>query len=53
MKDKIYTIEVTIEELEDLISGLWAHLSEYCCGEEERKPDKDLIEKLELIKNNN
>lgn len=51
METKKYTIELTKQEIENLIDGMWAQISEYCCNAKEEKPFKDLIDKLEIIKN--
>ena len=43
---KTYTVTVTENELDNLICGLCAQISSYCCSKEEREPYFILLDKL-------
>jgi len=48
----IYTIQLSNDEIENLIAACWAQISSYCVGKgkNEEKPFHDLISKLEELK---
>lgn len=48
---KTYNITVTAEELDNLICGLWAEISEFCCCRDDRVPYETLVAKLDRIRN--
>ena len=49
-KEFIGDVTLTEDEIDDLITGCYAQISDYCCSDEEEKPFRLLIEKLNIIK---
>lgn len=46
---KNYNITVTDDELDMLICGLSAQISDYCCSQEEKEPYYELLNKLQRL----
>ena len=51
-KKKLYSIELTEEEIDCLICGCWAEISDFCVNCEEEQPYRDLIARLEGVFSN-
>lgn len=50
--NELYEVLLTGEEIENLIAGCTAQISEFCICSDEKEPFFDLIQKLESVVNN-